>query len=220
MAGEAMGGCDLDELEDHLRDGIDARVARGFSAEEAFVVARHDLGSGVALEAEFGKINRSRTRSRRLLWMIAGYLGINFLISLIDLLQAAAGLIAIYFGGVGVQVASWSAIVISLLGYGLLMTLIMIGVRGKLRIPAPMSRALRDSPGLALSTGLLAILGLWPLRSLVFMWFARFVNPADFGQLTLSLAWFNLAMTMLVPLALCLMLFAAYRQSLRSRSAV
>ena len=44
--GEALCGSDLDELESHLRGGIEARVARGFSEEEAFVVARHDLGSG------------------------------------------------------------------------------------------------------------------------------------------------------------------------------
>lgn len=49
---------DLRELHGHLLDSIEALKAGGLSEEEAFLVARHRLGSNESLGAEFGKIRR------------------------------------------------------------------------------------------------------------------------------------------------------------------
>lgn len=63
---------DMDELEDHLRDATASLERRGLSAQEAFYVAQHRLGASDALQAEFGKVNRSHVWLDRALWMVLG----------------------------------------------------------------------------------------------------------------------------------------------------
>jgi hypothetical protein len=62
----------LNELESHLRDSVAALQTRGFSAEEAFLVATRRLGQSRQLEAEFSKLNRSAIWLERAMWMLIG----------------------------------------------------------------------------------------------------------------------------------------------------
>ncbi|MBX3188613.1 MAG: hypothetical protein KF819_16470 [Labilithrix sp.] len=55
----SMRAEDLDELESHLRDAIDAEMACGASAEEAFAAAHAALGDTKALVAEHAKVHPS-----------------------------------------------------------------------------------------------------------------------------------------------------------------
>ena len=61
---------DLEELENHLRDGIEARVESGTKVEEAFVLATHQLGDvrdvGLELIRESGEVPPAMPRARRI----------------------------------------------------------------------------------------------------------------------------------------------------------
>jgi len=89
----------LDELEDHLRENIASFELRGLTEQEAFWVAQHRLGPSEALEAEFGKVNRSRVWLDRALWMVLGSLCFGGLASLTYSLANAAELGTMIFMG-------------------------------------------------------------------------------------------------------------------------
>jgi len=56
----SMTAQDLDELECHLRDGIDDLTGRGVTAEEAFLVCVRRMGDAAAIGREFAKITTER----------------------------------------------------------------------------------------------------------------------------------------------------------------
>jgi hypothetical protein len=62
----------LNELESHLRDSVAALQTRGFSAEEAFLVATRRIGQSRQLESEFSKLNRGTIWLGRAMWMLIG----------------------------------------------------------------------------------------------------------------------------------------------------
>jgi hypothetical protein len=68
----ALGPEEMDELESHLHDSIEALCARGFSDEESFLLASGRLGSSLELKREFGKVNRGRVWMGRAFWMLGG----------------------------------------------------------------------------------------------------------------------------------------------------
>jgi hypothetical protein len=45
----------LDELEAHLRDGIDQQLTNGFSVEQSFQIAVQNIGSTISIRTEFDK---------------------------------------------------------------------------------------------------------------------------------------------------------------------
>ena len=61
----------LDELEEHLRSSTETLAATGLSGGEAFLVARHRLGTPSQLDSEFEKVPGAYAE-RRLRWMLAG----------------------------------------------------------------------------------------------------------------------------------------------------
>ena len=60
------------ELESQLRDSVATLQARGFSAEEGFLIATRRIGQGQQLEPEFDKINRNTIWIERAMWMLIG----------------------------------------------------------------------------------------------------------------------------------------------------
>ena len=68
----ALSVGNLDELESHLRDATATLAAMGLSTEEAFLIACRRMGTGAALEWEYGKVNRERVWLDRALWGIIG----------------------------------------------------------------------------------------------------------------------------------------------------
>ena len=97
LAREEITGSDLDEMEDHLRDSWAALGAKGLSGEEAFLVARHRLGTAVELSHEFGKVNFSVLMTRRLVWMVGGFLTISFLLLTLRFLGSLPLVLAAFF---------------------------------------------------------------------------------------------------------------------------
>ena len=69
----------VDELESHLRDGVEKLQPIGLSPAEAFMVARSRIGSADKLEAEFGKANPERLWVNRIKWMMVGLVMWNVL---------------------------------------------------------------------------------------------------------------------------------------------
>ena len=55
---------DLDELEEHVRDHLDALEEVGLAGEAAFRIALESLGEAAALGDEFAKVNRLAWRAR------------------------------------------------------------------------------------------------------------------------------------------------------------
>ena len=65
---------EIEELEGHLRESMDALHARGLSNQEAFMVATRRLGSERQLSDEFAKADPQRVWTERAIWMVAGLL--------------------------------------------------------------------------------------------------------------------------------------------------
>lgn len=62
---------ELDELEDHLRARVDLEMELNavLAPEQAFAIARHELGEAAVLEKEFAKVGKPRWRR----WLVAGW---------------------------------------------------------------------------------------------------------------------------------------------------
>jgi len=86
---EAFTGTDLDELESHLRDEVEALQNKGLSEEEAFLISARRLGDGDRLGEEFLKINSGTIWKQRIFWMVGGYFLFNFFLTLIHTAQSA-----------------------------------------------------------------------------------------------------------------------------------
>jgi hypothetical protein len=84
LASEAVRAEDADELEDHLRQMIEelsvpqpTRKAL-LSLEEAVLIAKRRLGGSQALAHEFAKADPGAVWRRRWIWMLSGFVGIEF----------------------------------------------------------------------------------------------------------------------------------------------
>lgn len=53
-----------------MRDSVSAIQAKGFSAEEAFIIAEHRVGAHHSLEGEFEKVNGAAIWFERALWVL------------------------------------------------------------------------------------------------------------------------------------------------------
>ena len=62
---------ELDELEDHLRARVDLEMELNavLGPQQAFAIARHDLGEAAVLEKEFAKVGKPRWKR----WLVAGW---------------------------------------------------------------------------------------------------------------------------------------------------
>ncbi|MDB4773094.1 permease prefix domain 1-containing protein [Verrucomicrobiales bacterium] len=83
----------LTELENHLRDEIDALMDQGLSSQEAYEEACAQLGQESTLNAEYAKVHPDVSWKRRMLAMLVGYMSVGVLLS-------AAGMITSLFEGV------------------------------------------------------------------------------------------------------------------------
>ena len=75
----------IEELQSHLMDQLDALKENGLSEEEAFLIACRRLGNAPELAGDFRKINMSMVWKERICLMVtglAGYLFINSFLSI------------------------------------------------------------------------------------------------------------------------------------------
>lgn len=162
LASEALCGEDVDELEDHLREEfaqLRAPVVLQptlLSEEESFLIAARRLGQTDALATEFTKADPFAAWRRRGIWMLAGYLGIGFAMSLISTVAAVVA-----FPRGGVVGHAWLVI--------LYCAVILLGFVGLLALARFLSRRLwTGSARAALALKLLTKPGLAVLTLLAF----------------------------------------------------
>jgi hypothetical protein len=86
---------DIEELESHLRDTMDALLKSGLSQEEAFLVGAHRVGHPAELEDQFGCAHPAALWKDRAQWMV---LGILFLWMASGLATVGTSL-TLWFGG-------------------------------------------------------------------------------------------------------------------------
>lgn len=86
----AFRGENLEELESHLGDSVDALQISGLSTEEAFVIATRRIGREASLEAEYGKINIRSVWLDRFFWMLVGIQAWGMVAALISALTRNA----------------------------------------------------------------------------------------------------------------------------------
>ncbi|MEM7346770.1 MAG: permease prefix domain 1-containing protein [Chloroflexota bacterium] len=99
---ETMGGEIVAELEDHLREAIQALTEAGLTETEAFWLAAKRMGTSETLTMEFEKVSNKSVWLRRLQWMLSGYLVIHLLTQGIDIFsfQLASLVAALQSSGV------------------------------------------------------------------------------------------------------------------------
>lgn len=83
----SMTESDIDELESHILDEIDNLKGKNLSEEESFYVACSRIGSVNLLSSEFGKVNFNLIWLKRFLWLLSGYLLIDFFKNLAAILS-------------------------------------------------------------------------------------------------------------------------------------
>ncbi|MBK1810007.1 hypothetical protein JHL18_05035 [Clostridium sp. YIM B02505] len=77
-ASNSLTSSDIEELESHLLDEIDALKKKTLTEEEAFYVACSRLGSVDLLTSEYSIVNSNFLWIKKFLWLLTGYLIISF----------------------------------------------------------------------------------------------------------------------------------------------
>jgi hypothetical protein len=97
----------LDELEDHLRDDVQAQVRAGLSVQQAFAISARRIGEAHALKTEFAKAGDTTGAVRKLMvCSCAVLIGLIFLLSGFTFLQMQMGL--------GEQILAYAAVTFTL----------------------------------------------------------------------------------------------------------
>jgi len=108
---ESMQRHDVEELEQHLRDSIAMLKSDSLSEEEAFLIATHRVGKPDELEREFGKINVGYLWTRRLIWMLSGFLFFEISGRFFEALSSIGQAFAAIMGG---GAATWAYVPIGI----------------------------------------------------------------------------------------------------------
>jgi len=120
---EALESADIKELEQHVRDSIEALRSKGLSPEEAFAIAVRRVGDPRPLAAEFKKVNGNHIWAQRAFWMIVGFLALRCVSFAVGAVAGAGQLVAAFAGAgaitlnatlVGLTSACWLGIAVGL----------------------------------------------------------------------------------------------------------
>jgi hypothetical protein len=120
---EGLRTADLDELEQHVRDSVEALTSKGLAPEEAFAIALCRVGDSRRLTSEFSKINGSHIWAQRAFWMIVGFLALQCAGIAVRAIAGAGQLVAAFAGAgtstlnatsVAVTIACWLGIAVGL----------------------------------------------------------------------------------------------------------
>lgn len=218
---DTAGPADVDELESHLRDDVAQLVVTGLTEEEAFLVATHRLGTPPALSAEFSKINPGLVWARRLFWMLAGYIAVSLILTLVfSVLQwistgvMVSGLVTSPAVRLALRIAALGALAAPLL----VLALVPDGRRCLVGMADRVLAWGKRRPVVMLLAALfiyLAVRALGIGRSLVMV---RMAGVEAMGQEAYYEKYLSLAFAVLVPLVIMGLLGWTYR-SLRGRVA-
>ena len=204
-ASPAFATADLDELEGHLRDSIQSLQTRGLSTQEAFWVARSRLGSSDLLDREFGKVSTNLVWLNRVLWMVAGFIGIGLASELAATLAMLLtyGVYGLLPGNIwkpDLRLVGWLSLTAkSVLVVGLIVWGFRSGTRseGFIQHLAQHSREhpLLAAVGVFLGYALVRVSKQVPLAFIT----ARTLDAREFGELSLFGAYWSLVLLLVWP---------------------
>jgi hypothetical protein len=195
-----MRNCDIEELEQHVRDSIATLKTKGLDDEEAFIVATHRIGSAGALEGEFAKVNGGHVWGYHVFWMIAGVL----LFEVCGLFIAAAdGLgkaLAASAGGGGSIIGYTSVAITAFLWLGVVFLLYRLSVTPSDKSSIDRFLVLPRGKWIRIAIVLLVpVSAITKFGSQVVMF--RLMPAADIGQVMIILMWGNAVLAFLIPMA-------------------
>ncbi|HML73059.1 MAG TPA: permease prefix domain 1-containing protein [Anaerohalosphaeraceae bacterium] len=98
---QTMTAADIEELQIHLLEEMDALTATGLNQEEAFLIASRRIGNPNDISCEFAKINHGVIWKNRFFWMIIGILILQIFSSCAVFLARGGALI-------GCQLIGWN----------------------------------------------------------------------------------------------------------------
>ena len=102
---ESMCHGDVEELENHIRDSVEALTSNGLNTEEAFLVATYRLGDSDTLGGEYRKAIGHCVWGRRAFWMAAGCLIFELLRSLFAMVASLGQVLATLAGANGTEMS-------------------------------------------------------------------------------------------------------------------
>jgi len=171
---DSVGRDDIDELESHLRDLVADLGNRGLNESEAFLVASGRLGTPAELGAEYPKVNGSKMWTRRVLWMLGGYITYRVCSALIGSAAAVASTTAALSTMSANAVGAVNAVV-SAAGWSVVL-LIAYRQSGKSTV-----KPFRISVGHGVLIGI-ALVAAGCLQMLATMLQTRLIGASEFGE--------------------------------------
>jgi len=208
---------DLDELEDHLREGVADLRQGGLNEEEAFLVAARRLGDPEVLAGEFATADPGLRRRVRLRWMVVGALAILVLRFFGDVMaDFLTGGMA--FMNAGPQLLGWTSGILRL-------TILLVGGLLFWRLLASDAAAGRIRKLGIWSAGVMSMLlvslalliGAASLRGGSGWLLGVGVHSSHLPAMSLITYWFRAGLLLLLPLLLLLLLWLLARPRGKTR---
>lgn len=172
----------INELESHLLDELDALKSKGLNNEEAFIISRKRIGNTDNISIEFGKVNKKICFSNMVLPYLNGILLAIMFLTIAELTRNTSVLIA-KLSGVNDIYLNWISIVLFVL-----LTSVMFGLfYMKFKNHIINLKSLRNTPTLVITI----LIG----KLLAFLsknYIAQSFDVHYFGSLELSLSIYKL----------------------------
>ncbi len=198
---EAFGTDDIGELESHLCEEMERLQSLGLSGTEAFLVARHRLGTCATLETEYEKVNTDRHALLRLSWMAAGVL-VYILAGYVAIGISHGGMLAALPLGVGPASLAWIGVATT--GVAACALLLIVWACARRCSWSRLTGRLRTMslPWLVGLLGGLAVAGCVAIgfEYLFRMAAVRCVNSEEYTRMALVSSYANLGWAVLAPL--------------------
>ena len=208
---ESMRQGDVEELECHVRDTVEALTASGLDAQEAFLVAIHRLGDPDALGGEYRKANGHGVWARRAFWMAAGCLLFELLRSLFVMAASLAQVFAI-LAGAGGTIMSFVSLGVGFTCCGLIATWMIRWHLNNEQASSARARAVLNRNGWVIASGLvLTMLTAKLIQAVSYMVIASTVSIDELGRAAVVQTWSNGLLALLIPSALLVVMLKLHR---------
>lgn len=217
---------ELDELESHLQEHVEALERAGIEPLLAFEAARARLGNTDQLASEYQKVRASGSTQNRLAWMLGGYL-------LIESLRTTARLAATAASGTGIPEQfggslGWVALValhaavllgaVSLFGHATLSASTTIPVRRLLARGRQLAGSATRRRSWALGAATLVVFAAALIAIDYGQWWAVARDQASAPRLRMTNHWFDLVEAAFLPTGAVLALLRFGRQRLPAQA--
>ncbi|MEM9253495.1 MAG: hypothetical protein AAGB29_14215 [Planctomycetota bacterium] len=208
LSSGVISDASVDELEDHLRHELSGLLGQGLSAQEAFQVAAMRCGRPDELSAEYAGDNQAGVWSRRVGWMVGGYLACMVFAGTVNWIAGLAAWVGVSSGLNTAVIVPAMFVVASLCVGTAVFAIAWAGgsmperTLGRWRVP---SWARRSGWGLAM---LGVVLIPWVIiANNMFQGLVVFptVSSAEMGRIAIALSTFNLVLPAVGPLTLLIL---------------